>query len=217
MDQQSGPQNPLVLSYLAMRQAVGIIGIALPTVLAVGKILLQGPGIQSSISSYHYTDMRSVFEGSLCALGVFLLSTRGYDQKDEIAGRLASAFVIGVALLPTTPDTCATSQDKIIGGVHLLFAALFYLTLAYFSIALFTKTGPENRPTPQKLERNIVYRVFGYAILACLLLIGVVELLPADASVERLSPVFWLESVATMSFGVSWLTKGETILKDKQL
>lgn len=217
MNQQSGPQNSLVLSYLAMRQAVGIIGIALPSVLAVGKILLQGPGIQSSISSYHYTDMRTVFEGSLCALGMFLLSTTGYDRKDEIAGRLASAFVIGVALLPTTPGACATSQDKIIGGVHLSFAALFYLTLAYFSIALFTKTGPENRPTRQKLQRNIIYRVFGYAILACLLLIGVVKLLPANAHVERLSPVFWLESVATMSFGVSWLTKGETILKDKQL
>lgn len=217
MNQQAGPQNPLVLSYLGMRKAVGIIGIALPFVLAVGKILLQGSGIQSSISSYHYTDMRTVFEGSLCAIGVFLVSTRGYDRKDEIAGRLASAFVIGVALLPTTPDAHATPRDKIIGGVHLSFAALFYVTLAYFSIALFTKTAPENRPTPQKLQRNIVYRVFGYTILACLLLIGIVKLPVFADHLERLSPVFWLESVATMSFGVSWLTKGETILKDKQL
>jgi hypothetical protein len=217
MDQQCVPQDPLVLSYLALRRAVGIIGLALPSVLVVGKILLQGPGIQSSISSYHYTDMRTVFEGSLCAIGVFLFCTRGYDRRDEIAGRLASAFVIGVALLPTTPSACATLRDKIIGGVHLSFAALFYLTLAYFSIALFTKTAPENRPTPQKLQRNIVYRVFGCTILACLVLIGIVKLPLIADHLERLSPIFWLESVATMSFGVSWLTKGETILKDKQL
>lgn len=217
MDQQSTPQNPLVLSYLAMRQAVGFIGIALPPVLVVGKILLQGPGIQSSISSYHYTDMRTVFEGSLCALGVFLLCTRGYDRQDEIAGRLASAFVIGVALLPTTPDAGATSREQIIGGVHLSFAALFYLTLAYFSIALFTKTAQENRPTPQKLKRNMVYRVCGYIILVCLLLIGIVKLSSIEDRLQGFSPVFWLESVATMSFGLSWLTKGETILKDKQL
>jgi len=217
MNQQSGPQNPLVLSYLAMRKAVGIVGFALPIVLAVGKILLQGPGIQDSISSYHYTDMRSVFEGSLSAIGVFLLSTTGYDRQDEIAGRLASAFAFGVALFPTTPGAGATAQDKIIGGVHLSFAALLYLTLAYFSIALFTKTGPENRPTPRKLQRNVIYRVFGYTIVACLLLILIVKLLSANALLQRLRPVFWLESIATMSFGVSWLTKGETILKDQQL
>lgn len=217
MNQPSCPQNPLVLSYLTMRKAVGIIGFALPAVLAVGKFLLQGPGIQDSISGYHYTIMRTVFEGSLCAIGVFLLSTTGYDRKDEIAGRLASAFAFGVALFPTTPGAGATSQDKIIGGVHLSFAALLYLTLAYFSIALFTKTGPENRPTPRKLQRNVIYRVFGYTILACLFLILIVRLLLANARLERLSPVFWLESVATMSFGVSWLTKGETILKDREL
>jgi hypothetical protein len=217
MNQQSGPQDPLVLSYLAMRKAVGIIGFALPIVLAVGKILLQGHGIQDSISSYHYTDMRSVFEGSLCAIGVFLLSTTGYDRKDDIAGCLAGAFAFGVALFPTTPGVCASSQDKIIGGVHLSFAALLYLTLAYFSIALFTKTGPENRPTRRKLQRNVIYRVFGYTILVCLLLILVVKFLSANALLESLSPVFWLESVAVMSFGVSWLTKGETILKDEEL
>lgn len=216
MNQQSGPRDPLVLSYLGLRKAVGIIGFALPSVLAIGKILLQGPGIQSSISGYYYTAMRNVFEGSLCAIGVFLLSCRGYDRKDETAGRLACAFAIGVALFPTTPDFGATARDKVIGGAHLSCAALFFLTLAYFSIALFTKTTADKDPTRQKLQRNAVYRVFGYTILACLLLIVAAGLAPIKARVERLSPVFWLESVAIMSFGVSWLTKGETILKDKE-
>jgi len=216
MNQPWGPQDSLVLSYLSLRKAVGIIGFALPFALAVGKILLQGPGIQDTISGYYYTAMRNVFEGSLCAIGTFLLSTRGYDLQDEIAGCLACVFAVGVALFPTTPDAGATSQDKIIGVIHLSFAALFFLTLAYFSIALFTKTTPDNNPTRRKLQRNIVYRVFGYTILACLLLIGVVKLPSVNAHVEQLLPVFWLESIATMSFGVSWLTKGGTILKDVQ-
>jgi hypothetical protein len=33
--------------------------------------------------------------------------------------------------------------------------------------------------------------------------------------VWQLTPVFWLESTAVISFGFSWLTKGETILKDQ--
>jgi hypothetical protein len=216
MNQQSGPDDPLVLSYLGMRKAVGVIGCALPFVLAFGKMLLQGRGIEDSISYYYYTDMRNVFVGSLCAMGVFLGSCRGYDNKDEIAGRLACVFAMGVALFPTTPYTGATSQEKLIGAVHLSCATLLFLTLAYFSLALFTKTQPDKTPTPQKLQRNTVYRVCGYAILACILLIVVVVLPPVKAVVGWLTPVFWLESTAIIAFGVSWLTKGEAILKDEE-
>ena len=216
MSQQSGPQDPLVLSYLELRKAVGIIGFALPFVLAFGKILVEGLGIQSSISGYYYTDLRNVFVGSLCAIGVFLMSCRGYDRKDRIAGSVACVFAIGVALFPTTPYVDATSQDKFIGALHWSFAALLFLTLAYFSLALFTKTAPDKAPTPQKLQRNIVYRACGCTILACIFLIAVVALPPVKTLVERLSPVFWLESLAIVSFGVAWLTKGETILKDQE-
>ncbi|HET8922593.1 MAG TPA: hypothetical protein VFN26_06305 [Candidatus Acidoferrum sp.] len=80
-----------------MRKAVGIIGVALPFALAFGKMLLQGSGLQPSISAYYYTDMRNVFVGSLCAIGVFLLSCKGYDWRDEAAGIAACVFAVGVA------------------------------------------------------------------------------------------------------------------------
>jgi hypothetical protein len=214
MNQQVGLQDPLVLSYLAMRKAVGIVGFALPFALALGGFLVGRDGIQSTMSDYYYTDVRGIFVGSLSAIGVFLMSTRGYDLQDEIAGRLSAAFAIGIALFPTTPSADATSRAKALGAIHLSSAALFYLTVAYISIALFTKTTADNNPTPQKLQRNMVYRVCGYAILACISLILAYELLPDKTSLEKLTPVFWLEAVASVSFGVSWLTKGETILKD---
>jgi len=222
MNQRSG-QGSLVHSYLTLRTAVGVIGLALPPVLAIGKMVSQGRGIQDSISCYYYTDMRNVFVGSLCAIGVFLMSCRGYDWKDEMAGYLAGVFAIGVALFPptpcppTTPCTPPASGHHLIGILHLTFAALLFLTLAYFSLKLFTKTvqGKENERTPRKLQRNKVYRICGYTILACILLMGVVALPPVKTLVERLTPVFWLESVAIVAFGFAWLTKGETILKDQ--
>jgi hypothetical protein len=55
MDQQARPNDSLVISDLGLRKAVGIIGTALPFVLAFGKVLLEGPGIQSSVSHYYYT------------------------------------------------------------------------------------------------------------------------------------------------------------------
>lgn len=69
--------------------------------------------------------------------------------------------------------------------------------------------------TPQKLQRNAVYMACGNIILACITLIALNALLLRGTFVERLYPVFWLESTAVLSFGISWLIKGETILKDR--
>lgn len=205
---------PLVLSYLDLRKAIGIIGVALPFVLIIGKVLFQSPGIEASISAYYYTVMRNVFVGALCAMGVFLMSYRGYERKDDIAGDFACVFAIGVALFPTMPTHHPTQLAIFIGYLHYGFAAALFLTLAYFCLALFRKTNPDKPKTPQKLHRNRVYTVCGYAILSCIALLGLYALFLRGTALARLSPVFWLETTAVISFGVSWLVKGETLLKD---
>jgi hypothetical protein len=213
MNQQSGSQE-LVLDYLSLRKAVGIIGFALPAVLALGNMILHGAGIQRSISLYYYTDLRNVFVGSLCAIGVFLMSTKGYDKRDMIFGMVASMFAIGVALFPTSPESDATSEEQIIGTLHLTFATLLFLTFAYFCFKLFTLTA--GNPTKRKLHRNTVYRICGTIIVACIVLIAVVHLPSIAKLAAPLKPVFWLEAIAVMTFGVAWLTKGEAILKDEK-
>jgi hypothetical protein len=55
MNRQSGTERSLAMSYLGLRRAIGFIGIFLPLVLASGKIFIEGPGIQGSISAYYYT------------------------------------------------------------------------------------------------------------------------------------------------------------------
>jgi hypothetical protein len=214
MSQESSPPDGLAHAYLALRKAIGIIGLALPFVLALGKRLLQCGGLEPSISHYYYTDMRNVLVGSLFAVGVFLMSYPGYDKADRIAGNLAGVFAIGVALVRTTCEVCPPSEHDPIGKVHLTLAALLFLTLAYFSLCLFTKTDPNEEPTRQKLQRNTIYRVCGWMIVACVLAIGVLKLF-LPTSLECHSTVFWLESVAIIAFGASWLIKGETILKDQ--
>jgi hypothetical protein len=217
MNAPSGACNSLVLSYLGLRKAVGYLGTALPFVLAFGGMLLDGPGIQGSISSYYYTGMRNVFVGTLCAIGVFMLSYRGYERKDDIAGDLACVFAVVVALFPTTPHGTPSAMDKLIGTIHLASAAAFFLTLSYFSLILFTKTDPNKQPTLRKIQRNKVYKACGYTMLAALALMVFRALLPTNiaAYLDKIDPVFWLESVAVIAFGVSWLTKGEAMLKDE--
>jgi len=213
MTKQSKPDDSLVISYMGLRKAVGFIGLGLPFGLALGKLVFDGGGLQSTMSDYYHSNMRNLFVGSLCAISVFLMSYWGYDRIDNIAAKIASAFAVGVAFFPTTPETGIISPQERVGGIiHITCAAGFFLTLAFFSLFLFRKTAP--KPTPQKRKRNVVYLVCGLTMVASIALIGITYLLPSDASIRSLKPVFWLESLAVVAFGVSWLTKGEAILED---
>jgi hypothetical protein len=207
-----GTPGNLVLSYLGLRRAVGIIGLALPFVLALGKIVVDGPGLQESISGYYYTSMRDVFVGALCAIGVFFLSYR-YRPQDDRLSNLVGVFAIGIALLPTAPVD-PTPTQRLVGDLHLGCAAAFFLLLAYFALFLFTRSDAEVL-TARKRSRNAVYRVCGTTIVACLVLAVVAHVVLGPAATAVLHPLFWLESVADLAFGVSWLVKGEAILADQ--
>lgn len=206
----------LVLSYLELRQTLGVIGIALPIVLAIGRILFEHPdtSLLASISAYYYSSMGNVFVGSLCAIGVFLWTYRGYMRIDAWAGHIAGLAAIGVALFPTTPAIDPTPLQSLIGGCHLLFATCFFAMMAFFSLKLFRMTNPHTPPTPRKKMRNKVYAICGWTIIVALILIFALHFLPQDSTFFDYSPTFWLESIAVEAFGISWLVKGEALLGD---
>jgi len=205
-----------VLSYMGLRKLVGAIAITYPLVLAAGQWALTGHGWERSISAYYYTGMRDVMVGLLCAIAVFLLSYKGYDPKDDIAGNFACVFALGVAWFPATPDgVCPSPADIVLGRLHSLSAGLFFLTLAYFSYCLFTKGSSE--PTPRKRWRNRIYRLCGVVILLCAVGLGLVKLLAEDSVLLGWNPTYWLEALGIFFFGLSWFTKGEGILRDKEV
>ncbi len=196
-------------SYLTLRRMVGILGVLLPVLLAVGCFVLGScTELRDSISDYYDTRMRDVFVGVLFVIGWFLFSYRGYERKDDVAGDLGCLFVLGVALFPTT------SENELIRTVHFASAAAFFLVLSYFSLFLFTKTKQGGTHTPEKRTRNKIYVVCGMIMLACIALIALYYTLLEDTGIGRIKPVLLLESVALWAFGVSWLIKGETLWKD---
>jgi hypothetical protein len=220
MKKDLGNQTSLVISYLALRTAIGVLGIALPIVVSLGALIIFQTGLQGSISGYYYTGMRNVLVGTLWATGFFLLSYKGYEPIDNILSNFACGAAVGISLFPTAPAAGATHQQVIIGWFHLGFAGIFFGILIVFCLHLFTKTSSA-KPTKQKLERNIVYEVCGYSMIACISLLVVYSVLqavlpmPSIAPLAALHPIYWLEAIALMAFGISWLTKGEAILKDK--
>jgi hypothetical protein len=213
----SDQNSSFVVSYIFLRRAVGVIGIALPIVLALGNIIIfSGSGILQSVSAYYYTGMRDTMVGFLFSIAIFLLAYRGLSWIDELAGKIGCFFAVGVALFPTSPPPppVPTPLQENISTAHFAFAAGMFLTLAFFSLFLFTKTDPNKEPTPEKKERNVIYIVCGLVMLGAIGLIGLKELI-GSAAINALNPTYWLEAVAVIAFGVSWLIKGETLFRDK--
>jgi hypothetical protein len=202
-----------VLSYKGLRKAIGIIGIALPIGLLVGKPLVDGGGMLGSISAYYYSGMRNYFVGIMCALAVFFFSYR-YAPRDNFLSTLTSLFALGVAFFLTAPRGTDITWTA---WLHFACAVLFFLTLAYFAYFIFTLPPlPKEKLEPRKRLRNKVYRICGITIVVSLALSPILDRVLSNAVRAQIHPLFWLESIAVWAFSFSWLVKGDFIpwLKD---
>lgn len=196
-------------SYLALRNAVGWIGIMLPFTLMAGVSLIYGGKITlETISQYYYSGMRDVLVGALCAIALFLFFYRGYNKWDDWLGNIAGFCALCVAWFPTTES----GPLDLPGTIHFISASVFFVALAIFSIFIFTRSGPS--PTRRKLGRNVIYIICGCVMIASLLAIIIFFFFSGDD--KKSSFVFWAETTALVAFGVSWLTKGGTINPDKK-
>ncbi len=196
-----------VLSYKGLRKAIGIIGIALPIGLLIGKPLVDGGGMLGSISAYYYTGMRNYFVGTMCALAVFFFSYK-YAPRDNFLSTLTSIFALGVAFLPTSPRR-ADVDTTWTAWLHFSCAVLFFLTLAYFAYFIFTLPPlPKEKQEPRKRLRNKIYRICGITIVVSLLLSPILDRVLSAPARAQLHPLFWLESIAVWAFSFSWLVKG---------
>ena len=214
-----------------MRRAIGVLGITLPLILVAGSSLFGDcKEVQYSISTYYHTNMRNIFVGYNCAVALFLFAYRGHDWMDNLTGYLGCFFVLGVAFLPCSIGAIikpclipAMAQNPLVGKLHNLSALLYFIILIIYSLLLFPKTHMD-RMTGEKLvmgrqkkKRNVVYYICGGLMTASLLLILTYVWILEDRypDLERLDPVFWLETVVLLLFGISWLTKGQLFFQDE--
>jgi quinol-cytochrome oxidoreductase complex cytochrome b subunit len=200
-----GNGNDQIIPYYTLRVLIGAAGISLPFLLWIGKLIFNNSWqIEYSISDYYDNGTAGdILVGVLFALAFFLVSYKGYAPIDSIAANFGCAFALGVALCPTT------SENKIIHILHFVFAILLFSVFIFFSIYLFRKKSPH--PTKQKKNRNKVYLICGILMIICIAGIAVYQIFDLNSSWH---PVFWLESLALISFGFSWITKAEVLFED---
>ena len=217
-------QDRYVRSYLIMRVAVGALGIALPFILVLGEpLLFDGqPFPRGSLSAYYYSGMREVFVGTLCAIGVFLVTYKVAERSRE--NRLsiyAGTAAILVALFPTGKPgkgVSPTPLQNLLGEttvewIHFSAAAVFISSLAVISF-YFAKPSPKPGSMGPSFWRWYHLLCAGF-IAAALTLAGV-----AGITGEPDKGLLIAEAVAVWAFGASWLMKGlelDVLLHDSRL
>ncbi len=213
----SDKTNALVLSYKGIRRAIGFSGFLLPVVLGPVGWLLFGIEIQDNISSYYHTPLRDVFVGTMCAIGIFLFCYRGHDAVENWTANVGCIAALGVALFPLDEHSDPLLQKSLSGYIHTLCGAVFFLTLAAYSLYHFPNSQSDGEIEPHVAERNFVYRTSGLVILLSMMAMGTYLFLLPKAWSNWLNDynfLFWMEWIAVWAFASAWLTKGRTILAD---
>ncbi|WFB64554.1 hypothetical protein PZ892_04945 [Sphingobacterium sp. WM] len=206
-------QKHNLYAYRRLRRAIGYLGIFLPTILVLLSLIkFFTTKIQPSISHYYYTNLREIFTGTLCAVGLFLICYKGNGNKsilknDNLLTNIAGMMAFGVAFIPTDPisDSClkCTLINFSLTWLHYAFAGVLFLIFALLSINVFTIGQQKNTDIPVSMfNENKIYRFCGYAIIICVVLVPL-KLFPYSTLV--------FEALALWMFGISWLIKGRAL------
>lgn len=206
-------QHQNLFAYRRLRRAIGYLGTLLPVILvSLSLFKFFGTSIQPSISHYYFSNLREIFTGTLCAVGLFLICYKGNGNKvfwknDNLLTNLAGFMAIGVALIPTDPIGTSCIRCTLISfglkELHYGFAAVLFLTFAFLSIHVFTIGQELNTAIPiSMVNENNIYRFCGYGIIVC------IALIPFKLF-EYATLVF--EALSLFLFGTSWLIKGRAL------
>lgn len=218
-ESRPSPPPDNIFTYRRLRRMIGILGVLLPIVLVLFSFIsLFDTDIQPSISHYYYTNLREIFTGTLCGVGLFLICYKGHNnpvpwKNDNFLTNVAGVMAFGVALFPTFQDEEVQGIHTLISGVewigwfHYSCAAVLFLSFSLLAINVFT-IGQNIDPSLPKtrLNENNIYKFCGYSILVFLVMVPISErlgLFPFSTLV--------FEALSLFAFGTAWLIKGRAL------
>ena len=231
-------ENELVLSFLAVRRAVGSLGLLLPVMLLAFSA---SPRVDfmPSISEFYFSPVRELLIATIGAIAVFLYSYTGFKPLPErIQARpiekyltdrnvsfVAATGALGVALFPTTCPECSLFPqpytwlllgESTAATLHALSALTFFFALSVMCLENFCRIRLGSDPTAKRRAEIEIYRTCGWIIFACA--IALIVLIKGGAMIDwlgnlstRFKLVFWVEALALSAFSISWFVKGETL------
>jgi hypothetical protein len=212
-----------------LRKLIGVSGMLLPFLLWFFLYVDNGhETVLPSISHYYFTRVSGVFVIIVSLLAIFLLVYKGEDPIDFFLSSAAGVFALSLVLFPTgnLTETCKDENFPYSVSIlrasafrekfHYLSAAIFLGCLAAMAGFLFTKSDkPPSKRGIMKKRRNRVFRVCAVVMALAMLtaFAGYLRWIPEDFY-DKHHLTYWMEAVAIEAFGISWLVKGEAVLKD---
>lgn len=100
--------HDIISTYRYLRSAMVAALLALFISVAFESVVGQGCWL-GSLSAYYYTPVRTVFVGSLIAIGLALIAYKGHSPEEEVVLNFSGLMAIVVALVPTVPDDSCPS------------------------------------------------------------------------------------------------------------
>ena len=221
-------KDDYIISYLLLRQLIGVLGIMLPFALIFGNHWLGNESwLQPSISHYFYSYMHFAFVGVLFILGAVLISYR--EKEYKLANRVsnfAGFFAFCVAVFPTKIDgfnddayIITSEWEKWFNWLHFGSAFLLFSCFAIFCFVIFQKSDKNISSSEfdkKKILRNKIYTACGWGIVFSIVMIGGCSLFKDDAEQNKFIEysTFIFETTALLCFGNSWLLKGSVNWKN---
>lgn len=189
------------LSYRNLRALIGYIGLTLPVTLVLTG--LADGHVESSLSAYYYTQVGSIFTGSLAAVGVFLIAYRIRAWAwDGILTTLAGIAALGTALFHCAPQH-PTANQTVLAHIHLASAGALFILLGAISLLIF----PYADNPPDAPWRVACYRGLGALIWLALIAMPVLSAF-AQPFYNDDRVFLILEAVCVITFSVSFIIKG---------
>lgn len=201
-----------------IRNYAGFLGMILPWLALFSAGIAEHPARSwwYSISATYYQS--PALAGILTTASVVLMCYDGYSKLDSIVTTVSGIFGIGIVLFPCTVSWL-DSMTRVgffqlpmhySNYIHCFCAGIFFVLLAFNSLFLFTKS--EGEMTKNKIKRNVIYIICGIGMLFFMVL-------QVISSMSDSFKGYWtmINEIGMLQFfGISWLTKGGLILKDKE-
>ena len=196
------------INHQTIKLLVGVIALSLGSLT---DLFADEPLSSISASYYEGGWSQTFFVGFLFAIAAFLMAYNGHSKTEMMLAKVAAIAAAGAAMFPCNcPEAvgnCRTDM-ALIPGLHGLFAAILFIILAVFCRLFYQRAGTKaEQGNVEARCRQFVYVVCGVVIVLSMAWIAL------HALTGFLGPraVFYGETAALISFGVSWLTASRAL------
>ncbi|MEJ7833810.1 MAG: hypothetical protein WKF79_12905 [Nocardioides sp.] len=228
-------RHPFVLaagSYLAIRRAVGVLGLGLPLFLFLAERWLDGSvELRGSLSAYYHSGARDIFVGTLCIVG-FLLMRYLFGDRGSVEfwlSAVAGLMCVGVALVPTQRPGASDDADcaDVVGvpacsplqqtlgegtaeAIHFISAVTFILALGALCFVTAYQLHRRSRELREPLSPTGRWMARFHAACGATIVVGVAWAvgLKVDLAIGDFQSLWVGEVVSVIAFALSWLVSG---------